>query len=155
MRAEVLLVLALTALVGATACGGGSGDTSRGEYSDALLSAKEQADERFLEDFRQFCQLEIDISEEFLDHIEDLRGSSPAIQALHEEWVLTIEEELRARRTWCESVDEHDTWESLWEADPYGIDEYVELDEAIQKRAAACEALAEALQEERICRNVW
>ena len=148
-----MLALAPTALVVLSACGEGSNEArpSQQDYAAALLEAKAQADEQFLEYFRQNCRLEIEVLEELLGDVDDLVGHSSAIQALHEEWVLAIEEDLLARKKWCESLDERETWSKSWETGPYSTDEYANLDEAIQRRADACDALAEALGEERLC----
>ena len=153
MKATVLSALASTVLVALGACGGGSGGArlSTGAYTDALLNADDKLEERLFSEQKDFCRLQLESDREFLDDIDGLIVRSSELRNLHEEWILTIEEELLERETWCDLIDEYDTWESFFDDDPLDTDEYAQLDEAEDRRADACEAVADALEEESIC----
>ena len=154
-----LLFLAVPVL---GACGGGeSPRLSKGDYADALLNARDAAEKQSFTLSNQYCRETVQMTREIIEDVKDLRIRSAEVKALHDEWVLTLQEVNEETERWCEFRERHDTEEEFEESltyDPseeyefyWNSEEYEPLSEAGENRTAACDALEEELDQEDIC----
>lgn len=164
MKAHLLAIatLLLLAVPALGACGGGeSPRLSKGGYANALLNAQDANKKRFFSSSNQNCKETIQLNEEFIEDVQEMRIRSAEIKDLHDEWVLTLQEENEEAERWCEFREGYDTWESFEDSltydpsDDYSFywesEEYQPLKEAEENTAAACEALEVELEEEGVC----
>ena len=124
---------------------------------------QDAAEKRFFSSINQECRETVQLNAEFIEDMQELRIRSAEISSLHDEWILTLQEENAETERWCEFREQYKTQEEFENSLTYdsseeyeyywNSDEYKPLGEARENNTSACEALMDALEreEEDIC----